>query len=65
MRSANDNELLTRTGPGTPMGELLRRFWVPVLIVGELPEPDCTPVRVGVLGEELVAFRDTRTGPSA
>ncbi|MXY71590.1 MAG: aromatic ring-hydroxylating dioxygenase subunit alpha, partial [Dehalococcoidia bacterium] len=57
MLSANDNELLTRTGPGTPMGDLFRRFWVPVLIASELPEPDCPPVRVGVLGEELVAFR--------
>ena len=59
MLSANDNELLTRTGPGTPMGDLLRRFWAPVLIATELPEPDCPPVRVDVLGEELVAFRDT------
>ncbi len=59
MLSANDNELLTRTGPGTPMGDVFRRFWVPVLIAGELPEPDCPPVRVAVLGEELVAFRDT------
>ena len=59
MLSANDNELLTRTGPGTPMGELFRRFWMPVLIAAELPEPDCPPVRVGALGEELVAFRDT------
>ena len=59
MLSANDNELLTRTGPGTPMGDLFRRFWTPVLIATELPGPDCPPVRVGVLGEELVAFRDT------
>ena len=59
MLSANDNELLTRTGAGTPMGDLFRRFWAPVLIATELPEPDCPPVRVGVLGEELVAFRDT------
>ena len=59
MLSANDNELLTRTGPGTPMGDLLRRFWAPVLLATEVPEPDCPPVRVDVLGEELVAFRDT------
>ena len=60
MLSADDNERLTRTGPGTPMGELFRRFWVPVLLARELPEPDCPPVRVTVLGEELLAFRDTR-----
>ena len=46
MLSAEDNELLTRTGPGTPMGELFRRFWMPVLLVRELPEPDGPPVRV-------------------
>ena len=59
MLSAHDNELLTRTGPGTPMGELFRRFWMPVLLAADLPAPDCPPVRVHALGEELVAFRDT------
>src|SRR6266516_2252587 len=54
-----ENELLTRTGPGTPMAELLRRYWVPALLAEELPGPDCTPVRVKLLGEELLAFRDT------
>ena len=60
MLSAEDNELLTRTGPGTAMGELFRRFWVPVLLSRELPEPDGPPVRVTVMGEDLIAFRDTR-----
>ena len=41
------------------MGELFRRFWLPVLLSQELPEPDCPPVRVKILGEDLVAFRDT------
>jgi phenylpropionate dioxygenase-like ring-hydroxylating dioxygenase large terminal subunit len=59
MLSESDNELLTRVGPGTPMGELLRRFWLPVLMAEELPEPDCAPVKVRLLGEDLVAFRDT------
>jgi phthalate 4,5-dioxygenase len=59
MLSASDNALLTRTGSGTPMGELFRRFWHPVLLAEELPEPDGTPVRLRVLGEDLVAFRDT------
>jgi len=59
MLSREENELLTRTGPGTPMGEAMRRYWIPALISWELPEPDCPPVRVKLLGEALVAFRDT------
>ena len=59
MLSAAENEMLTRTGPGTPMGDLFRRFWVPVLLAREIPEPDCPPVRVTVLGEQLLAFRDS------
>jgi phthalate 4,5-dioxygenase len=55
-----DNERLMRVGPGTPMGELFRRFWLPVLLPEELPRPDCPPVRVRLLGEDLVAFRDTK-----
>jgi phthalate 4,5-dioxygenase oxygenase subunit len=51
--------LLTRAGPGTPMGELMRRYWLPALLSREIPEPDCAPVRVTLLGESLVAFRDT------
>jgi phthalate 4,5-dioxygenase len=56
---AEENELLTRIGPGTPMGELFRRYWIPALFSDELPGPDCAPVRVRLLGEDLVAFRDT------
>lgn len=59
MLSREDNELLTRTGAGTPMGELFRSYWIPVLLAEQLPEPDGAPVRVKVLGEELVAFRDS------
>ncbi len=59
MLSEADNELLTRVGPGTPMGQLLRRYWMPVLMAEELPGPDCAPVRVRLLGEDLVAFRDS------
>jgi phenylpropionate dioxygenase-like ring-hydroxylating dioxygenase large terminal subunit len=59
MLSAEENEMLTRTGPGTPMGKLLRRFWLPALLPEELPRPDCAPVRVRLLCEDLVAFRDT------
>ena len=55
---AEQNELLTRTDPGTPMGELFRRYWMPVLLSWELPEPDCPPVRVKCLGTRMVAFPD-------
>lgn len=54
------NEILTRTGPDTLMGSLFRQFWIPALLSEELPGPDCPPVRVSLLGERLVAFRDTR-----
>jgi len=54
-----DNEILNHVGPTTPMGKLLRRYWVPALLSDELPEPDCVPVEVRLLGEDLVAFRDT------
>jgi nitrite reductase/ring-hydroxylating ferredoxin subunit len=59
MLTREDNELLTRTGPGTPMGRLLRRYWVPALLSEELPEVDGVPLRVRLLGEKLVAFRDS------
>jgi phthalate 4,5-dioxygenase len=59
MLTEDDNILLTRTGPGTPMGALFRRFWQPVLLSSELPEPDGAPVRLQVLGEDLRAFRAT------
>lgn len=59
MLSASDNELLTRVGPGTSMGTLLRRFWFPALLASEVAEPDGEPRRLRLLGEDLVAFRDT------
>src|SRR6266566_725000 len=60
MLSREENQLITRTGPGTPMGEVLRRYWMPILLERELAEPDGEPVKVQVLGEELVAFRDSQ-----
>ena len=53
------NELLTQTGPGTPAGDLFRQYWLPVLLAEELPENDSPPVRVKILSERLIAFRDT------
>jgi phenylpropionate dioxygenase-like ring-hydroxylating dioxygenase large terminal subunit len=56
---AEENEILTRVGPGTLMGELLRRYWTPACLSAEIPSPGGPQVRVRLLGENLVAFRDT------
>jgi len=60
MTTREHNDFLTRTGPGAPMGNLLRRYWIPALLSAEVPEPDCPPVRVKLLSERLLAFRDTQ-----
>src|SRR6267154_5350317 len=59
MLSKEDNELLCRVGPGTPMGELMRQYWLPAMLSSELPSPDSDPLRVMLLGEQLIAFRDS------
>ena len=59
MLTKEENRYMTETGPGTPMGDFMRRFWHPVLLSEELPEPDCPPKRTKILSEELIAFRDT------
>jgi len=59
MLSREDNDRVTRTNAGTPMGEAFRRYWIPAALSTELPEPDGAPIRVRLLGEDLVAFRDT------
>jgi phenylpropionate dioxygenase-like ring-hydroxylating dioxygenase large terminal subunit len=59
MLKKEQNDLLTQTGPGTPMGDLFRRYWLPVLLKEELPEPGCEPVRVQLLSERMIAIRDT------
>ncbi len=60
MMSREQNDQLSRIGPGTLMGKLLRRYWAPFLLAEEIPEPDCAPVRVKLMGEALIAFRDTQ-----
>src|SRR5213594_1632631 len=60
MLTVEQNELLCRVGPGSPMGELFRRYWIPACLAEEIPEPDCPPVRVRLLGEDLLAFRDSQ-----
>src|SRR5688572_21827247 len=59
MLTKEDNDTLCRVGPGTLMGNLLRRYWLPALLSAEAPELDSPPLRVRLLGEDLIAFRDT------
>jgi len=59
MLSREDNDLLCRVSPGTPMGDLMRQYWMPAMLSRELGEPDCPPKRIRLLGESLVAYRDT------
>ena len=59
MLSKEDNEALCRVGPGTPMGDLIRQYWLPALRSDELPVPDGPPLRIRLLGENLVAYRAT------
>jgi phenylpropionate dioxygenase-like ring-hydroxylating dioxygenase large terminal subunit len=63
MLSKEDNELVTRVGPGTPMGNLMREYWVPAMLSSELASPDSEPVRVMLLGEKLIGFRDSNGRP--
>src|SRR5216683_1263551 len=59
MLKQEDNELITRVGPGTPMGKLMREYWVPAMLSSELPQADCDPQRVMLLGEQLIGYRDS------
>ncbi len=59
MLSELDNDTLCRVGPGTPMGNMMRQYWIPAVQSQELPSPDCPPLRVRLLGENLIAFRTT------
>src|SRR5487761_1577021 len=62
MLTEERNELVTRTGPGTPCGELMRRYWQPAALSEELP-PGGAPLPVRLLGEDLVLFRDEQGRP--
>jgi len=59
MLSQQENEILTQTAAGTPAGNYFRRFWLPAMLASEVSAPDGPPVRVKVLGEDLIAFRDS------
>jgi phthalate 4,5-dioxygenase oxygenase subunit len=62
MLSTAETELLCRVGAGTPMGEMMRQYWLPALYSWEL-ETDGRPVRVRILGEDLIAWRDSDGKP--
>ena len=59
MLSREENDRLTQVGPGTPMGEMMRRYWHPIATSAQLPHPDCYPLRSRLLGQDFVVFRDT------
>ena len=59
MLTRAENKLVTEVGPGTPLGEVMRRYWLPACLSDEIAKPDCPPIRVKLLGEELVAFRNS------
>lgn len=59
MLNKQDNDILCRVGPGSPMGELMREYWIPALLSRQLPSPDCPPTRLRLLGEDLIGFRTT------
>ena len=59
MLTREENERITRVGPGSPMGAVMRRYWLPVCTSAQIPDPDSDPLRVRLVGENLVAFRDS------
>ena len=63
MLTAEENETLCRVEGDAPMGRLMRRHWIPAVLSEQLVEPDGKPVRVTLLGEKLVAFRDSDGRP--
>ena len=54
MLSIQDNETLCRVSKGTPMGDLMRHYWIPAVRSDELPSPDCPPMRLRLLSENLI-----------
>lgn len=59
MLTPEENDLLCRVEGDAPMGQIMRRHWTPACLSEELPEPDGKPIRIRLLGENLVAFRDS------
>jgi phthalate 4,5-dioxygenase len=61
MLHQEENELLCRVGPGTPVGALMRQYWIPAVLSDELPDPDCRPVSLLYVREGL-SYRALPTG---
>ena len=59
MLTQEENELLCRVEGDAPMGQIMRRHWLPACLIEEVEEPDCDPVKVRLCGTDLVVFRDT------
>ena len=59
MLTAEENALLCRVEGAAPMGRMMRAHWLPICMSEEVAEPDGTPVRARLLGEDLVVFRDS------
>ena len=59
MLTRDENDLMCRVEGDAPMGQIFRRHWMPACLIEEVPEPDCDPIKVRLLGEDLVIFRDT------
>ena len=59
MITPEENELLCRVEGDAPMGQLMRRQWLAICLVEQVSEPDGTPIKARILGEDLVVFRDT------
>jgi phenylpropionate dioxygenase-like ring-hydroxylating dioxygenase large terminal subunit len=57
MLTQEDNKRMTQVGPDTPLGKFFRRYWIPAAVLAQVSEPGGAPVRIGLLGEKLVAFR--------
>ena len=59
MLTSAENDLMCRVDGNAPMGEVMRHYWMPACLCEEVSEPDGTPIRVRLLGENYVAFRNT------
>lgn len=63
MITEQENDILTRVGPDTPMGRMMRRYWHPVCASSQIANPDSDPLRVRMFGENYVVFRNTEGRP--
>ena len=64
MLTREENELICRVDGDAPMGALMRQHWIPACLSEEVAEPDGAPLKIRLLGEDLVVFRDRQEGTS-